>query len=383
MWRSRARRRIIAGSDTIEAQGLFSAKKMTEQSSKSVHFFGLNALRFFAAFVLIAYHCSLNFQEGMHPKAQLFTHNLTLGVDFFFLISGFLIVYLLIVEKVNFSYIDLGKFYQRRILRIFPLYFLILAIGFFAYQHQGIPWNRFITFTGNFWIIENFNWTIAPLNPLWSLCIEEHFYAFIPIAIAIFRVRLLPYLFLALIAWSIYFRFDTFHHVQWPWYTFYCHTLSRFDLLAVGGFLACLYQNGTLKGKLPKWMMPASVVLLIVLFTQMDSADYGTIFKAVFKKYIIVAPMVVILLYVILNRNQPGMGRENRVLAYLGSISYGLYMFHSPVLDLVNRWPAARSNFGLNLVLVTIATIGVSALSYRILERPLLRLKEKLELVHT
>ena len=100
-----------------------------------LHFKGLNALRFFAALFIIIYHTTGGFHDTMSPTYKLFFQNLVIGVDFFFLISGFLIIYLLLVEKQNTGSIHIGKFYLRRVLRIFPLYFLIVGLAYGVY-HQ-------------------------------------------------------------------------------------------------------------------------------------------------------------------------------------------------------------------------------------------------------
>src|SRR5689334_4706997 len=124
-------------------------------NEKIIHFDGLNALRFLSAFSVIIYHSTLNFHDTMPGGIRMIFHNLHLGVDMFFIISGFLIVYLLLEEKDQRNTISLYRFYLRRILRIFPLYFLILGIAWIQYHnsHPEIAFGQYALFAGNFWMI--------------------------------------------------------------------------------------------------------------------------------------------------------------------------------------------------------------------------------------
>src|SRR6187402_3562068 len=110
------------------------------ENQKAIHFPGLNNLRFLAALVIFVYHQEykkklLGFEY--HWVDQLFTIG-DLAVTLFFVLSGFLITYLLLAEKKAINTIDIKKYYMRRILRIWPLYYLILLLGFFILPHIGL-----------------------------------------------------------------------------------------------------------------------------------------------------------------------------------------------------------------------------------------------------
>src|SRR5581483_3255154 len=145
-----------------------------------LHFKGLNALRFFSALSIIIYHCYFNVPHP-YPVLNRLMHNLVLGVDMFFIISGFLIIYLLLDEKEQYGKISLTKFYTRRVLRIFPLYYLVIIIAFIFYYSQQVNFTPFLLFYGNLWMAHTGHWTADVLNPLWSLNIEEQFYLVIPL----------------------------------------------------------------------------------------------------------------------------------------------------------------------------------------------------------
>src|ERR1700722_15197921 len=105
------------------------------KEKKGTYFTGLNPLRFISAFAIIIAHVTLGLQNTMQQSAlRQFLHNLNIGVDMFFLVSGFLITFMLIEEKSETGSLSIRGFYMRRVLRILPLYYLIIAIAFFEYH---------------------------------------------------------------------------------------------------------------------------------------------------------------------------------------------------------------------------------------------------------
>ncbi len=114
---------------------------MINQSKNSIQLPNLNGLRFFAALVVLISHVELiKSAMGLNNKFRLMERlNLGgFGVYFFFVLSGFLITYLLLKEKERYNSISVKDFYLRRILRIWPLYYLIFLIGFFILPHLSI-----------------------------------------------------------------------------------------------------------------------------------------------------------------------------------------------------------------------------------------------------
>ncbi|WP_151086460.1 acyltransferase family protein [Hymenobacter baengnokdamensis] len=353
-----------------------------------IHFAGLNALRFAAALAIVVYHSTLGIQEGKPSALKLLLHNLTVGVDLFFIISGFLIIYLLLAEKANTLTISLKRFYLRRALRILPLYLLIVAIAYFQYHESnpGIDFSKYLYFWGNFWMIGKGDWTVAPLNPLWSLCIEEQFYLIVPLLIFLIPTKRLPALFIGIFLLSLSFRIYTALTVQADWMIIYCHTLSRCDMLALGGLLAYAHFKRPIVLSLPDWLLGIQLFVFIVLLSVLDTSNYETFTFATFKKYLIAWPLCFIFCFFVFN-NSPFVKSlvKSSIIDYLGKISFGLYMYHSLVIDYLDRhnWHLPQSMEYGRPIVVFVLTAGVAAVSYELLEKQILKLKNRLEVIYT
>ena len=119
---------------------------MTDKSQDNVYLPGLNALRFFAAFLVIVTHIELLKGQLGFSNSWKFLEQFNLGglgVYFFFVLSGFLITYLLIHEKEKTGTIKIKAFYIRRLLRIWPLYYFITLLAFFIlpnFEMMLVPW---------------------------------------------------------------------------------------------------------------------------------------------------------------------------------------------------------------------------------------------------
>ena len=168
------------------------------KESSKIYFPGLNGLRFYAALAVIITHIEL--MKGKLGFSNIWNepiiHQLGVkGVSFFFVLSGFLITYLLLIERQNKNRIFLKDFYLRRILRIWPLYFFILILGFFVFPYFSffdIPYFTDHFKEDYFWnlvfyvlIFPNLAFSIFNAVPLigqsWSIGVEEQFYILWPI----------------------------------------------------------------------------------------------------------------------------------------------------------------------------------------------------------
>ncbi|HMG14027.1 MAG TPA: acyltransferase, partial [Saprospiraceae bacterium] len=175
-----------------------------------IHFHSLDALRFFAFLKVYLLHLPL---EGDFPVFSYLKSGGGLGVDFFFVLSGFLITYLLVFDKLRDGQINVRKFFIRRSLRIWPLFYLIVIILFLLpYEFKeyyglhminsgyDLDWRYSFTFLENYkmLVMDSFPKT-TPLSVFWSLCIEEHFYLFWMISLFFIPVKYFIRFFIACI----------------------------------------------------------------------------------------------------------------------------------------------------------------------------------------
>ena len=356
-------------------------------NSNTIHFRGINALRFFSAMAIIVYHCKLSGNAPLEVGIPMLLHNLPLGVDFFFIISGFLITYLLLIEKENTKTISLKKFYTRRILRICPLYFLVVGLTYWRYHanYTHIDFVPYAYFFGNFQLISFGNWTGTPLDPLWSICIEEHFYLFAPLFLFFTPIKKTHYLFGFIILASLLFRvYNSIYEVSWM--TVYCHSLSRCDVIAMGGLLAHYYHQSPKSLNLNPITIFFAAIMLFLLLAVVDNLDFSTFFHAVFKKYVFIIPLLILFIGIALNNHNNGVLqwlKNNKMMDYLGKVSFGMYMFHVPVSVFLHKFPTITGSIGVYFICVTLLTIFVSIASYELFEKQFLKLKKRFQVVRS
>ena len=183
-------------------------------------------LRFFAFFVVFVHHacCTLGYhwptRTGDFIKTN-FLQNGDMGVAFFFVLSGFLITYLLLVEKGNVGKINIPNFYMRRVLRIFPVYFAVVFCCLFVFPKftvkipEHFPINPalgtlnkwlYILFASNFDYIRNGINNVL-IGPLWSVGVEEQFYLIMPLIVLVAPRKYLAFVFAFLISLSVGWRY--------------------------------------------------------------------------------------------------------------------------------------------------------------------------------
>ena len=234
---------------------------MTNQESKKivpVYFENLDALRFLAALSVFIFHFFRDI-NGFYPNLAankifevvlVFTNKGSLGVNFFFVLSGFLITYLILQEKQLTKHFSLWKFLVRRTLRIWPLYFIVVAMGFvifplvlknFHTTHNPI---LYLFFLANFDEIYNtasdaYNFLTAP----WSVAVEEQFYLIWSLMLfPLLKLKKfkLEYLILILYVFSFVFSWlNRENHV-----IIYYHTFSVCQDILTGAFFGLSLFKG-------------------------------------------------------------------------------------------------------------------------------------------
>lgn len=361
---------------------------------QKIYFPNLNGIRFIAAFLVIIHHLEhIKFMNGFQSYWEVPFISVIgkLGVVLFFVLSGFLITYLLLSEESKFQTISIKKFYIRRLLRIWPLYFTILILAFAVlpnidslilkgfsreviYENLGFKLFLYVIF------LPNLSLALLGIVPYvshtWSIGTEEQFYLVWPVLIKYVRKRRIELmifiiLFYMIINYILKYDFETNYRYQYIllkfWNTF------NIDCMAIGGIFAIiLFEKKTildvLKSKLVFYITLITTIVLIffgIHFSYLHSEIYATLFGIIILNYAT-------------NSNIP-FSLENKTLNYLGNISYGLYMYH-PIsigisiliaknLNLINNWFLYPVTIGL--------TIIFAALSYKYLESFFLKFKSK------
>lgn len=382
---------------------------MTEglkENTAKVYLPGLNALRFFAAFLVLIAHVELLKMELGEDHIHHLFNKLNfggIGVYFFFVLSGFLITYLLIVEKERTGTINVKSFYVRRLLRIWPLYYLIALLGFFVFPHiefLQVPWlidHFHKNFTNNLWLfmlmLPNaafaFMKPVPHIGQLWSIGVEEQFYLIWPNLFKRTRnlLRLIVSIFFGMVllkvAYVLLLKFSIIPSNDMTIGIKRLLAMSKFECMIVGAFGAYLVKEN--KTKLlnlakHKFTWITSLLLLPILsYITPESIDdvvhlpYSFIF------------LIIILNISVFNRYVDFM--ENKLFTHLGNISYGIYMYHMVIVVFTIRtagylmddrsWMFNVFVYISSLVL----TIVVASLSYKYFEQPFLRLKNKFTII--
>jgi peptidoglycan/LPS O-acetylase OafA/YrhL len=315
------------------------------------------------------------------------------GVDIFFVLSGFLITALLMQERAQNRSLSLGDFYARRALRLFPALFLLLALFLAVPRAFGMPeehrWDRVLPI-----LLYYANWALAfqwvqlgVLSPTWSLAMEEQFYLLWPPILVLLLVlgarrSLIVGVVLLGIAVAPIER-AAMWHVRGPdvWARLYWGLDTRMDALLLGCLVGLLAAWGKLPtGRLLRLTNGAALPALAALFILADVAPPPTsaalhngvgLFVCTATAVLITAlitspPKIVLAIF------------EVPALVWVGRLSYGLYLWHVPIFHgVLNESRMARMGItGLSLDLVRwIVTFGVAAASFYLVERRILELK--------
>jgi len=370
---------------------------------KTIYFKGLNEIRALAALAVLLHHLELykrrvGAQTLLHTPLKTFVDDLGRnGVAVFFVLSGFLITYLLLAEKERYARIDLKKFYLRRILRIWPLYYLIVLLSFAAIpfiaqywepmRHETFYYDRIFTFGQTnihaLWLFLLFlpNLALRFYGPVtgasqsWSVGVEEQFYLLWPqllqhiskkllLPVFIFIAAVYPYcqlpaqLISAKLGKSVKFITDLL-------------PINYMATGAIAGFLLYYHQD-KMAFLLKKWYFFVWNTILFIgfLFVPVNKLIFSTV----------VALQILFIL-----QEHFKINLRNRWLAKIGNISYGVYMYHPLVMFVVfsfingffaiekNTWPY---HFSVHIGIIGI-TLLVSQLSYVFFEQRFIAFKNK------
>jgi peptidoglycan/LPS O-acetylase OafA/YrhL len=366
----------------------------------------LDVIRFLAFLLVFAHHVLPRADDPsvvrligrFSPVLYAVSDACGFGLSLFFTLSAFLICELLLREREAKGTIAAKQFYIRRILRIWPLYYFALALGLvFAWMPGGdhlaindLGW--FAIFMGA-WFTALHNWLHNPVSPLWSISVEEQFYVVAPWVVKYFSRGAL-YGFCAFVtlvsnAWLYYLG-----HVHASNVRIWADSFVQFECFAFGIFL-CLVLHGR-SARLSPWQRLALIALSgSCWFLSSYALHYEFILPSenpgswpLIGGYALGALGSVLLLIGFL-------GVAPHVLPawaiYLGRISFGLYVYHEFALGMVRNLPikalllhllhkpslSAPLGAALSVVSSLALTFILAALSYRYLETPFLKMKNR------
>jgi peptidoglycan/LPS O-acetylase OafA/YrhL len=345
----------------------------------------LDILRFLAFFLVFLHHS----QRMYFPGAALADVGAACasGVQVFFVLSSFLITELLLREKEKTGSVHLRFFYIRRILRIWPLYFFF--IGGCLIVSKLTHFTIFTTTQFLFFLFLAGNWWSAfhgfiprVVGPLWSISLEEQYYIVWP-TIARFGRRVLwiaSGLFLVASTIALWYLGSA----QAERYAIWCNSFVEFQFFALGAMLAMLLHKRTLAFSPVLRIVLALAAFTIIVGDQISlhvilGPKTGPI--ALIAAYALLSIGIVLLFLAFFGMK---VGSFAKPLIYLGKISYGLYVFHDLSLRII--YPLEqRFHFGgvLSVLFSLAVCILLASLSYKFLEMPFLRLKEKFAFVRT
>jgi peptidoglycan/LPS O-acetylase OafA/YrhL len=326
-----------------------------------------------------------------------------IGVELFFVLSGFLITSILLETTSREGYFS--RFYFRRFWRIVPVYYLVLTVTTFVFPvifsemitpqmadswRGHAPW--YYAFLANFMMLKMNDLPKDPVTVAWSLAIEEQFYLVWPLVVLGFR-RWRPLKILgALLAFSIGLKAVLLMQ-GWGDYSFYLFTPTRIETLVIGSALAVAWHHGWIKSN---WRFArvgcVSAVLLIaihLLSLISDGEDgLGLVGSALgsLTYYLLIGVMFAALIGFLLTQPNSGFSQilQKRWLCQLGVWSYSIYLTH----NLINHGLAQSGltfgllgsnvlGFGFHAALTVAVAVSVGYALYRFVERPIMSWRDR------
>lgn len=376
-----------------------------------VYFPNLNAIRFFAALLVIIHHIERTKYKFDLPN--VYTNSFIggvfgqVGIILFFVLSGFLITYLLLEEYRYSGTISIKGFYMRRVLRIWPLYYLIIILGLYILPHiafmympgyteyvgnnLGAKSALYLTFFSN---IAHILYEHVPYSSqTWSVGVEEQFYLIWPLLMlfAISRKKIVTVLlsficiYLVLKAIIVYRYAMDMNNIDsmnlwlyWDHFSIDCMAIG-----AIGAYLLFFKKERVLNFLFNRYVQFTVYAVLAVVILRGWTVPW-------FNKEFYAIMFVVVILNLAANPKTV-LNLEYKPLNYLGKISYGLYMYHNIMIMIVLKLVLITGLFNVSSliggvvfhVFCLMASILISALSYEYFEKRILKMKTKYTIVHS
>lgn len=355
------------------------------------HFHTFDALRFFAFFKVFLLHLPV----VAFPWFNFVKAGGGIGVQFFFVLSGFLITYIILEEKNRTGRLNLKNFFVRRALRIWPLYYLMVLVAYATpyiltyFLHldssaEGYEPQLWVSLT----FLENYKMmatgqhaNVSPLSVMWSLCIEEHFYIVWGLLLLFLSAKRMPALIIIALAVGVLSR-AIYYRLGIP----ASDLFTNIDLFAFGAIPAYMlvYKEQKLTsllgrvGLMYKKLYVLLLVVVVTLIAQYAGNDGPFIYFTS-----LLGLLFAILIAFTLPDNAALKVSDRNMLSRMGVYTYGLYLYHILVVNLLLQ---LNGKLGIDIdtpvgaivftILSLIASLACSICSYYLFEKPFLRLKK-------
>jgi peptidoglycan/LPS O-acetylase OafA/YrhL len=322
------------------------------------------------------------------------------GVVVFFVLSAYLIGRLLLIERETTATVSLRRYWPRRILRIWPLYFALVALAYVVPRLLSVGQPALIPSLSQlpFWLTFTANWG-APLVPLapsylsmfWTVCVEEQIYFLFPLILMLPRRAMVALLSAMVVAGPVACLLTVHSGAAYP--AVWNLTSSHLDSFGIGLLLAVADSRLEVTGRV--WQRARAAVASapgIVTLTALTAAYFvvggiaGPVFYEGYPTVVtyLAASVLAAGWIVVASGSEPLRWSGSRLLAWLGRRGYGLYAWHWPALLVVGQITVLNHEGDLTVpgFLVSLAvTIAAAILSYRVLEAPFLKLRMRYQVV--
>jgi peptidoglycan/LPS O-acetylase OafA/YrhL len=359
---------------------------------KKIYFPNLDGLRCIAVFLVVVWHIEIH-KVRFGFKQLYFNDTGFMGVSIFFILSGFLIAYILLVEKEINQKVNFKAFYIRRILRIWPLYFFTLLFGFFIYPREM----SLSTLLMCLLLLPNIPFMLGHIHPyvqpIWTIGVEEQFYLFQP---QFFRLKNKKKTFIGIAILIVFlvalkqlgFKFSS--NVLLSNLANYLYYF-RIEELLMGSLAAIIvysYKQGELINNI-------FVQLLFNKYIQILSWVYfiGHIFMThllgnIFKNNSLFVISVIMVIINLCISETSIIQLKTNFLIYLGKVSYGIYLLHNivliSILYLLKQFASSLNPILINIILYGLTlpfSVLIAGISYKYFESYFLKLKLKFSTV--
>lgn len=346
-----------------------------------IYFNGLDGIRAFAAVsVMIAHVIEISGSTAYHAIDYLGFN----GVIVFYVLSGYLITSLLLLEKENHQKINFKNFYVRRILRIWPLYFFIIGLSLFFFDFHPPAWVLvfYLLILPNFPHAAGNSW--SPSVQIWTIGVEEQFYMFWPFLANRSRSFVWKFLLAFIPIWTIMPHLIAYVAGRTAWlqpetvqYITKFFWGAKFNCMAIGALLAYVnlyHKEQLLKVFSSKLIFVAACFIWLLTF-------YFELYHTYFNHEILALSTACVIAYI---SNHKTWLFDHALIKFLGKISYGIYMYHWIIALWFVSYYKTHVHAHIDAVetlyitvIVSLLSIAAAYVSFHYLEAYFLRLKEK------